>query len=56
MQEFINMGGYAFYVWSSFGLGVLSVVYLYSAAKSSNEKKIKQVRAWIARQNAQLKH
>ncbi|WP_340677525.1 heme exporter protein CcmD [Paraglaciecola sp.] len=29
MSDFINMGGYALYVWLAFGLGLLSVVGLW---------------------------
>ena len=56
MQEFFNMGGYGFYVWTSFGLGIASVVYLYYDAKWSNAKKMKQVKIWIARQQKNKEH
>lgn len=26
LQEFLNMGGYAFYVWSSYGLSLLVLI------------------------------
>lgn len=51
MQEFINMGGYAFYVWTSFGLGLVSLVYLYVSARSLHTKKLKEASVWIVRQN-----
>ena len=50
MQEFINMGGYAFYVWTSFALGLVSVIYLYFSAKNLHTKKLKEVSLWNARE------
>lgn len=50
MQEFFNMGGYAFYVWSSFGFSIAGLVYLYFASRSSYKNKLKQVTIWQARE------
>jgi len=56
MQEFVAMGGYAFYVWSSFALSVFGVVYLYVSAKSSFKKKYKEVSVWQIRHKKQKGH
>lgn len=37
MQEFFHMGGYAFFVWSSYGLTAL--VLIFSVAVASRRKK-----------------
>ena len=50
MQEFFSMGGYALYVWSSFVFGIACIVYLYTSAKMSFNKKFKEVSIWQARQ------
>ena len=50
MQDFFTMGGYAFYVWSSFAFGIACIAYLYTSAKLSFNKKFKEVSIWQIRQ------
>ena len=45
-NEFFHMGGYAFYVWSAWGLTTIVLLYLFTRAKQRNAK----IRAEIARQ------
>lgn len=49
MNEFLNMGGYAFYVWSSFGLSLLGLIIIYFMAKSYDKKQHDEIRTWIKR-------
>ena len=51
MQEFLNMGGYAFFVWASFGFGLVCLMYLFFAAKSSYKKNVADVAIWQTREN-----
>jgi len=44
--DFLNMGGYAFHVWTSWGLTSLTLLMLIALPKLRN----KQIRAEIARQ------
>ena len=41
INEFLHMGGYAFYVWTSYGLGVI-VILLNTVLPMQREKKIIQ--------------
>lgn len=41
MNEFLNMGGYAFYVWSSIGLFIFAMIFDFFSLQNS-EKKIKR--------------
>lgn len=47
--EFFDMGGYAFYVWTSWGLTFLVMAYLVVQAKWSRMKTIAQIKRQIAR-------
>ncbi|MBT8142845.1 MAG: heme exporter protein CcmD [Gammaproteobacteria bacterium] len=51
MQEFFAMGGYALYVWSSFGISLLGIVYLYFEARKYHKKQQRLVRYWLHRQS-----
>lgn len=51
MSEFLNMGGYAFYVWSSMGIfvGALLIDYI---SLGSKEKSVKRnIKSLIKRKN-----
>ena len=37
-NNFFHMGGYAFYVWTSWGLTTLVLLYLFTRAKQRNAK------------------
>ena len=53
MNEFLNMGGYAFYVWSSMGL-FLGAMLIDIFNLSRKEKQIKRnIKSQIRRNNAQ---
>ena len=49
MSEFFNMGGYAFYVWTSFGISVFGLILMYWLSKRYDQKQHDDVRAWIKR-------
>jgi heme exporter protein CcmD len=50
MQEFFHMGGYAFYVWMSFGLGAAGIIYILLAANLYTKKKRDEVSQWLMKQ------
>ena len=54
MAEFFNMGGYAFFVWTSYGLAAL-VLIINAVLPSIREKTIKQTLARRYRREAALK-
>lgn len=49
MSEFLNMGGYGFYVWSSFGFSLLGLVIIYVSAQAYDKKQHEEIHAWIKR-------
>lgn len=42
-SDFINMGGYGFYVWLSFGSAALLLILLMISSKTDHQKVIKQI-------------
>lgn len=42
-SEFINMGGYGFYVWLSFGVSALLLVILLFSSKAGHQKIINNI-------------
>lgn len=52
-NEFLNMGGYAFYVWSSWGISALVILYLFAKAKLSNVNVKAQISRQIKREKLQ---
>ena len=42
-SDFINMGGYGFYVWLSFGVAALLLTLLTLSSKAGHQKVIKQI-------------
>jgi heme exporter protein D len=42
-SEFINMGGYGFYVWLSFGVAALILTLLLVSSKAGHQKIINQI-------------
>jgi heme exporter protein D len=42
-SDFINMGGYGFYVWLSFGVSALLLILLIISSKAGHQKIIKQI-------------
>lgn len=47
--EFFSMGGYAFYVWSAWGLSALVMAYLFTQAKWQNAKLRRDLKRQIQR-------
>ena len=43
-QEFIHMGGYGFYIWSSYSITAVIFVGLFISLKMQRKKLIKQLR------------
>ena len=51
--DFFHMGGYAWYVWPSWGLTILVLFSLFIQAKLKNAKIRKDIARQIARENRQ---
>ena len=51
--DFFHMGGYAWYVWPSWGLTILVLFSLFIQAKLNNAKIRKDIARQIARENRQ---
>lgn len=51
LAEFVYMDGHGFYVWSSYGLGLITFVALYVSTFSSKKRLEKQLR-----RQARLQH
>ncbi len=49
-QAFFMMGGYALYVWLSFGVSIVAMVWIVLDSRLSHKKLLKQVRLEQARQ------
>lgn len=49
--EFFHMGGYAWYVWPSWGLTTLTLLAIFIAAKRDNAKIRKDIARQISREN-----
>ncbi len=43
-QEFIDMGGYGFYIWSSYAIAAIVLTGLFVLVKTQRNKLIKQLR------------
>jgi heme exporter protein D len=52
ISAFLNMGGYAFYVWLSYGVSAFLIVILVLSSKANNRKVIKKI---AQRQKRELK-
>jgi heme exporter protein D len=53
-NEFFAMGGYAFYVWTSWGLTAVVMLVLLVQAKMSRKKIQKEIRRQISREQKHL--
>ncbi len=49
--EFINMGGYGFYIWSSYILTVIVFAVLYGTAKARRGQLIRNIRVQSTNRN-----
>jgi len=49
MNDFLNMGGYALYVWASFGLSLVGLGVIYYSARQYFKKQKLQIEAWVRR-------
>ncbi|MCG6937988.1 MAG: heme exporter protein CcmD [Gammaproteobacteria bacterium] len=50
-SEFFNMGGYAFYVWTSYGLFILVIVANIISPMMQRKKVISHIKRTIRREN-----
>ena len=48
--EFLHMGGYAFHVWTSWGLTLLVILYLFIQPKLANAKIKREITRQIQRE------
>ncbi len=53
-SEFFNMGGYAFYVWTSYGLAFIIVLANIVSPIMQRKKVIKRIKRAIKRENIEL--
>ena len=53
-SEFFNMGGYAFYVWTSYALTFIVVVANIVSPIMQRKKAIKRIKSAIKRENIEL--
>ena len=53
-SEFFNMGGYAFYVWTSYGLAFIIVLANIVSPIMQRKKVIKRIKRTIKRENIEL--
>lgn len=53
VSEFFHMGGYAFYVWSSYGLATLLLVWIFFSPMISKKNIIKELRIKYRQQERQ---
>ena len=53
-SEFFNMGGYAFFVWTSYGLTLLVVVANIVSPMMQRKKVISRIKRAIKRENIEL--
>ncbi len=53
MSEFFHMGGYALYVWSSYGLTAVIMIALYWSAKRDQQQIKQQIARRVARSGNQ---
>jgi heme exporter protein D len=49
-EAFFHMGGYAFYVWSAWGLSFIVLTYLFTRAKQRNAKIRREIERQIRRE------
>ena len=54
--EFLHMGGYAYYVWPSWGLTFAVLLWQFLQPKLANKRIIKQIQRQIAREEHQTEH
>lgn len=50
MNEFLNMGGYAAYVWSSYGISLVLYAAVYFVPKLAHKRIIKKLKGQYLRQ------
>lgn len=51
IDAFLNMGGYAFYVWLSYGVSAILLILLFLSSKANHQKTIKQIAMRQKREN-----
>lgn len=52
-QEFIHMGGYGFYIWTSYAAATVIFIGLYVSVKMQNKKLVKQLARRYRQQDKQ---
>ena len=55
MSDFFHMGGYAFYVWSSYGLAFLLLTYIFVSPILARKNTIKALKIKYRQQQMQAK-
>ena len=53
-SEFFNMGGYAFYVWTSYGLTLIVIVANIVSPMMQRKKVISRIKRAIKRENIEM--
>ncbi len=55
MSDFFHMGGYAFYVWSSYGIALLVLTYIFVSPILARKHTIKTLKIKYRQQQMQAK-
>ena len=55
LEEFFHMGGYAFYVWSSYGLTFIVLMLIFFRPMMSKKQVLKDLRMKFRQQDRQAK-
>jgi len=55
LEEFFHMGGYAFYVWSSYGLTFIVLMLIFFRPMMSKKQVLKDLRMKFRQQESQTK-
>jgi heme exporter protein D len=53
VSEFLNMGGYALYVWSSYGLALVLLVWVFAKPLLDKKQLLKHLRSQYRQQDRQ---
>ena len=54
MAEFLSMGGYGFYIWLSYGVVVVVLVYHYFSPLRKRKKLLEELAAELPRRNTEI--
>ncbi len=47
LVDYLNMGGYGFFIWSSYGFALLVIIFQLIWTKKQKRKALQQLKIWI---------